>query len=286
MKVLVFIAFLSSLFAFAGCENRIKDDNGVVLARVFDDYLYEEDLANIVPANTSHRDSIFIVRNFVNNWIRTKLMVEKAKYNLTNEQLDFDQRLEEYENSLIIYEYESKLLSQKLDTTVSDNDLQTFYQNHKTDFELKENIVRVFYAVVDKDLPDINDIIDVFSLSDSLVIDSLELLSEYHNFKIYTDTSIWISLDELKRNIPIETYNQELFLKDNRFIQLSDENYTFMLMFVDFKIKDDISPFVLVKNNIRKIILAKRKTGLIKKVREEIFNQASTNNDFEIYYHE
>ncbi|PLX13958.1 MAG: hypothetical protein C0598_02450 [Marinilabiliales bacterium] len=71
------------------CQTQIKDDKGIVLARVHDDYLYESDLVNIVPDNISHHDSIVIIRNYVNNWIKTKLMVEKAKFNLTDEQFDF-----------------------------------------------------------------------------------------------------------------------------------------------------------------------------------------------------
>ncbi len=286
MARLLLIFSFAALLVFNACNARIKDDNEVVLARVFDNYLYETDLQGIITNNTSHRDSIVIVRNYVNNWIKTQLMVEKAKYNLTEEQLDFEKRLEEYENSLIIFEYESKLINQKLDTSISEKDSRAFYHNHLNDFELKENIVKVFYSIVNKDIPEKPLIENTYHIADSLVIDSLEMLAETLDFVTHLDTSIWISFDDLKKRIPIETYNQELFLKNKRFVKISDEDYCYMLMFVSFKITDDTSPYELVEKNIRDIIIAKRKIRLIKKVREEIFDQAALNNEFEIYYHE
>ena len=264
----------------------MQDDSKIVLARVYDNYLYEYDLEGIITDNVSHRDSIVIVRNYVNNWIKTRLMVEKARYNLSDEQLNFEKRLENYENSLIIFEYESKLVSQKLDTSINETELKTFYDTHLNDFELKENIVKVFYSIVDKDISEKKLIEDTYHLADTLVIDSLEVLSKTFNFFVQLDTSIWVSFENLKKRIPIETYNQELFLKNKRFVNISDNEKYYLLMFVDFKIKDETSPFELVEKNIRDIIIAKRKIELVKKVRVEIFDQAVLNNDFEIYYHE
>ncbi len=286
MTRLLLISLITSLYVFNACNNIMQDDSKIVLAKVYDNYLYEHDLEGIITENVSHRDSIVIVRNYVNNWIKTQLMVEKAKYNLSDEQLNFEKRLENYENSLIIFEYESKLVSQKLDTSINETELKTFYDTHLNDFELKENIVKVFYSIVDKDISEKKLIEDTYHLADTLVIDSLEVLSETFNFFVQLDTSIWVSFENLKKRIPIETYNQELFLKNKRFVNISDDEKYYLLMFVDFKIKDETSPFELVEKNIRDIIIAKRKIELVKKVRVEIFDQAVLNNDFEIYYHE
>lgn len=286
MARLLFILPLAFLLAFYACNTRIKADNEIVVARVFDNYLFEADLSGIITDNTSHRDSIVIVRSYINNWIKTQLMVEKAKYNLNEEQIDFEKRLEEYKNSLIIFEYESKLINQNLDTTISENELREFYTDHLNDFELKENILKVFYTIIDKNHPEKEIIENTYHLADSLVIDSLENLSGQYSFVAHLDTNVWISFDDLKKRVPIETYNQEFFLKNKRFIKILDEQNCFMLKIVDFKITDDTSPFKLVKKNIRDIILAKRKIELIKKARKDIFDQAALNNDFEIYYHE
>ena len=84
--------------------------------------------------------------------------------------------------------------------------------------------------------------------------------------------------------IPIETYNQELFLKGNRRVTLKDESQVYLLTFVDFRIKDDTSPLDFEQNNIRRIIVQKRKMRLISQLRKDIYEKGVQNNEFEIYH--
>ena len=91
---------------------------------------------------------------------------------------------------------------------------------------------------------------------------------------------------DLQEIIPIETYNQELFLRGHRMVELSDDDYTYLLKFVNYKIKNDISPLDFERNDIRDIIINKRKMMFIQKARNDIYKQALKNNDFEIYIHE
>lgn len=272
------------LLSLNGCKGSLKDNKGIVLARVHNDYLYEKDLESLVPENSTVHDSIVFVRNYVNNWIKTKVMVEKAKFNLTDDQMDFESKLEEYKNSLIIYEYESKLLNQKLDSNISNQELHNYYNQHQADFQLKENILKAYYIIVSDSSEELEDIETAFKLPDSLAIDTLTNLSEHSVFKFFSDTSVWMSFEQLQQIIPIETYNQELFLKNKRFVKISGNNQIYMLKFVNFKISDETSPFELVSKNINNIILAKRKIILSKKIREEIFEEAAANNSFEIYF--
>ena len=55
---------------------------------------------------------------------------------------------------------------------------------------------------------------------------------------------------------------------------------------MDFKIKDDISPLDFKRNDIYNIIISQRKVKLAKKVRNDIYDKALNNSEFEIYYHE
>ena len=129
----------------------MDNDKGTVLARVHDAYLYEADIESLVPPNASPRDSITLVKNFTDNWVKTQLMVHQAKKNLTIQQLDFDKQLEDYKNSLIIYYYETELIRQMLDTITSDEEIEQYYIDHLDDFELKENIAKILYVILDND---------------------------------------------------------------------------------------------------------------------------------------
>ncbi len=268
----------------AGCRPGVSGDKGVVVARVYDDYLYESDLRRIVPENISKLDSIAFVKNYTDQWIRTRLMIRQAEKNLTDRQLNFDRQLEDYKNSLIIYQYETELVRQKLDTLVTEEEIEKYYNEHLADFELKENIVKVQYVILDK-TEDLEDKFkELFSLPDSISTDSLEFYSKMYSIPYFLDTATWIRFDDLLSIIPIETYNQELFLKGHRFITLSDDHFVYLLKFVNFRIKNDISPLDFKRNDIRDIIINKRKVELIKKLRTDIYKKAILKKDIEVYY--
>ncbi|RLD31377.1 MAG: hypothetical protein DRI72_09030, partial [Bacteroidetes bacterium] len=216
-KLILFAVF--GLILLNACTYPLFKKEETVLARVGDEYLYEEELKDLIPEGTSPKDSIILVRNFVNNWVKTTLMVHQAEKNLTGRQLNFDQQLRDYKNSLITFKYESEWIKQNLDTVVSEEEIETYYKDHLSNFELKENIVKVLYVVLDKDAEQDLNINAVFNLPDSLMLDSLEVLCEQYANLYYLDTSNWVRFSKLQKRIPVETYNQELFLKENKFVR-------------------------------------------------------------------
>jgi hypothetical protein len=120
-------------------------------------------------------------------------------------------------------------------------------------------------------------------LPDSLLIDSLESFSKLYARTYFLDTTTWIPFSELKEIMPIDNYSRELFVKNRRYFKLAGNNNIYMLKFVDFKIKDDTSPLAFKRNDIRNIIVNKRKIMLVKKVRADIYTKALQNDEFEIY---
>ncbi len=280
------LAYLIVLTIATGCINPINQNEGDAVARVGNTYLYASDIANIIPKNASPRDSITIVRSYVNDWVRTNVMISQAELNLPPDQLDFSKQLEEYRNSLIIYKYETSLIDQNLDTIVTDGEIEDYYNSHLSDFELKENITKAAYIIIDNNLTLEDQFDHIFSLEDSILFDSLDYLVPSYALSSNLDTSKWISFFNIQKVIPIETYNREHFLKNNRLVKINTEKFIYYVKFFNFKIKDDISPLDFKRNDIYNIIISKRKVMLAKEVRSDIYERALKNSEFEVYYHE
>lgn len=269
-----------------GCKRHAGKDN-ILLAKVGNKYLYKSDLEGLIPKGTRARDSILITRSYINKWVRTQLLLNEAENNLPPGKLDFEKQLQEYKNSLIIYHYETEYVKQHLDTVVTENQIKKYYQGHLKDFQLKQNIVKVVYAVLSKK-EDINHRKErifrrIFRLPDSLLLDSLDRYAPAKVVTYSTDTGSWIPFDEVLKVIPIETYNQELYLKNHRIIFLSDAQNDYLLKFVNFKVKDETSPLDLEARFIRSIILNMRKKLLINNLQQEIYEQAIKQKKFEIF---
>lgn len=64
---------------------------------------------------------------------------------------------------------------------------------------------------------------------------------------------------------------------------MSDQTFTYLVRFKDYKLKDNVFPMEMVKQKITDIILNKRKMELIGKMHEYIYQNALKQNDFEVF---
>ncbi len=77
--------------------------------------------------------------------------------------------------------------------------------------------------------------------------------------------------------------NKVGLLRGNKFIEVSDDNFTYYFKILQYKISDQESPLEFVKDEIRKIIINKRKVELAAKLENDVYNRAKENDDFEIF---
>ena len=109
------------------CTQKNEVSNEKPVAKVFEEFLYPSDLKNIVPVGFSQKDSAALIKNFIEKWIQTQLVLKHAEKNLTTEQLNIEKEMKEYKKNLIIYNYQTELVHQKLDTIVSKEEIEKFY---------------------------------------------------------------------------------------------------------------------------------------------------------------
>ncbi|MCK6648428.1 MAG: hypothetical protein L6Q66_02125 [Bacteroidia bacterium] len=274
------------LLSLVSCTSGKKESeipSSEPVAKAGDAILYYDDIKDLVPAGTSSKDSVLLIKQFVDNWVREVLVIQKAEQNLDEEQKNVEKQLNDYRKSLITYIYEKELVKQKLDTVVTDAEIETYYDSNKAEFELKDNIIKVIYVKVSKKAPGIDKLKKWYS-SDNMK-DREQLASYCHQFadNFYLDDSSWLLFDDLLKEIPIQTYNKELFLQNNRLVEVSDSLNHYFLSIKDFKIRNSSSPLSFEKENIKNIILNKRKLALINSMKQDVYNDALNNNKIEIY---
>lgn len=254
------------------------------IAKVKDVVLYEEDLSGLVSNEVSAEDSANLMNRYVNSWIRKQLLISQASEQINFDQAELDRKILDYRYALMVYEYQKYYVNQNLDTTVTDEEIQTYYNNNLDNFELKQNIIKGYFIKVDRDAPKIK------TLRKLIVSDDEKDLNELRSYcfrfaeTYYLEDSTWINFDEVITNTPfVSVTNKVQFLKDNTFIEEEDDSYLYFLKIEEYKISDQISPLEFVKENIRQIILNKRKVELTNKLEEEIFERATRDNDYELY---
>jgi hypothetical protein len=279
------LLIITLFFICTSCNYFRKEDSSKkdAVAKAFDYYLYSEDLVGIVPSGASRNDSVEIVKNYIENWIRHKAVLRKAENNLNDDQKNVEKQLEEYRNSLITYAYETELIRQKLDTNVSDEEIISFYKNHPGNFELKDNIIKVIYLKLNKKSPKLDKVKQWYKSTSKK---DRALLEEYcHQYAInyYLDQNTWLLFDDLLKEIPIKTYDKEQFLQNNRIVEIEDSNQIYLVNILGFMIKNSISPLSFEKKNIISMIMNERKLKLVDEMEHNAYDDARKSGDVEIY---
>ncbi len=282
MKINNFSFLLLVLILFA-CNKATFDDSDRVLARVYDEYLYFSDVRNLILPGTSPSDSLSITRNYINKWVKNQLLLQKAEKNLTTDQKDFSSQLEDYRNSLIIYKYESELIRQNRDTLISEEEIEDYYIRNRENFKLNENIVQVVYVKIKEGSPKLSMIQNLVKSDEEKDRDSLE----YYCLRYADDYGLidrdWITFSDLLLRVPITVTNPESFLLNNTFGKYHKKPHWYYYNILNYGLRDSISPLSLEEENIISIILNKRKKLLIKKMQNEIYEQAMQENNFEFF---
>jgi hypothetical protein len=279
----VFLIFFIASFA-VGCNQITSNENmGRPIARVHDRILYEKDLIGIVGENNSHNDSIVVINNYVNTWVRQTLMLYQAENNLPAENTAIERQLENYRRSLLIFAYEQEFVAQKLDTTVADSTILNFYIVNQEGFKLKNDIAKVSYFRISKNTPKIDSAKIWFKSNDAIDLIRLDnYCLKYSSHFALEDTS-WRSPHEVMRSMSTTLGLLPESLRKNYFYEFEDGDFLIFLQLFDLKTKGDYSPLSFERNNIRQMILNKRKLTLLKSLESDLYNQALKKGNFEIF---
>lgn len=256
------------------------------VARVNDQYLYANELSGIVDQKSTPEDSAARTTAYVNSWIRKQLIIQEATKRMDIDEAEVERKVMDYRYSLIAYEYQNFYIGQHLNDTISDQEIAKYYNGHFDNFILKQNIVRGIYIKVPKTAPRTNKLKDmIFSRKEK---DAEELRSYCLSFSAayHLGDSAWMEFDKLVVNSPMaEIPNKIQFLKTNPYYETNDADFLYFIKVNEYKISDNVSPLEFVKEDIRNILLNKRKVELARALEDEVYENAVKQKNFEIYKH-
>lgn len=276
------LSICCALWLTTGCQYFEKKPEAPV-ARVFEKYLFPSDLSLAIPDGTSKEDSIDIARIYIETWVKKQLMLHRAELALSSEQKDFEQQIDDYRTSLLIYSYKQKLLDQKLDTMISLENIREYYESNQGNFVLNEDIVKASFVKVPLTSPDISSVRRWSRSGSDEDLDNLEKYSIQYADKFDTFNNRWIFISSILDRVPFSTSRISSYLRYNKNIETSDSAYHYFVHIFDHIPEGEISPLELVKEDIRSILLNKRKIEFYHDLETRVYSEGVNRNQFEIY---
>jgi len=284
MKPLYFYLALSLVFLQSCNYFTFKKDNTrEVVARVNDVYLYKDDLRAVFAKDITKQDSITLVNNYINNWIKQQLLLSKAQLNLENKNAEFEDLVKKYREDLFINSYKEAVVKQYLDTVVTEDDIDEFYLNNNELFKLNEELIKVKYIKIGKDVLNKNELIRLFKSTKNSDFENLKKKVIYLQSHHLND-SIWIKYSDLTNEIPIlKTEDKQQLLKKDNFIQKEDSLSLYLVTIKKVLQSNEIAPKRYITPTVEQMILHQRKLLLLRNIEETLINDATKKQQFEIY---
>ena len=277
MSKIYFLLFIC--FILNSCKNNFNED---IVATVYGENLFLNDIVKEIPLNTV--DSSFFIKNFIDEWVSKRILLHHAKINLKIDQDEYDKKVNDYKNSLIIYNYEQQLVDQNLDTVVTFDQIKNYYINNMQNFVLSQNIFKGRFIIVNKEAPKIDLLKKIYkSVNDKDKIILEDYCKQFAINYSLSDT-VWqyfSSLSNVFSSTEVSLRNHSIKNKTN-IIQTEDNLY--LVYIKDFKSKGDISPLSLEISKIRNVLLNKKKINYLEKLSRDFYNNSLALDKIKIYY--
>ena len=269
------------VLGLVGCQPTQPNPGDILLAKVYNKSLRLSELEGMIPANMSAEDSTLIISAFVERWVRDAVMMHEAERNV-DQGLNLEKLVEDYRASLVLHNYEKRLVNQLLDSLVNQQELVAFYEKNKENYQLQEPIVRGRFIKLLKNSPDIEKL-EKWWGSDQP--EDYRLMVSYcatYAIAQHLSDSSWHQLSDIRVEFPKEIIS-ETQLQGKSDVLTTDEEFKYFFRPIDWTPGNQLAPFSYVAEQAKKVILHKRKMQLLDNTKETMYQQALRRNEVKIY---
>ncbi len=276
------LLILISALLFCSCNFLDSFSKGEKAAQVGGAVLYKSDVEKIIPRGITGKDSLAISMQYIDSWAMKQLMLLKAEEMLPKEDKDVEKELEDYRMQLLIFRYENKFVSERLDTLISENEMKEYYNMHEESFVTKNGIVKARLVKLHNSSPNLQVIRKLSEKKSDGNMEELEELAFNSAYKYSTYGNSWVDLQVVAREIGCDLQGLQEKLEKRDILELKDSVYTSILQVTEYVKPHEVAPFEYNTDKIKDIILTRRKQELLAGLQKDILNDALDNKTLKI----
>jgi len=272
--------FIFTALLLTSCSNISDNNSNDLIARAGENFLYQ----NQLPSFSSEQDSILRYLNYIETWAKEKILYDLSLTNLSqSKKNDLDLLVEKYKVDLYINSYKDLIVNSRIDSIVTDQEIESFYNMNIDNFKLNENLLKYRYLKVPSDNINISRIrryIQRLNESDRNFLDSLNF--QFADLKI--NDTVWFTEREVISSIEfINQKNKSNYMRINRLYEFEDDQYTNYFIVKDLLKSGNIPPLSYLYDRIKSNIINQRKLNLIQNINKEILNDALKSSKYEVF---
>ena len=286
MKFLRYILIFTPLLLAMSCREAQTLFGYDTVAKVGRKTLTAADIAQAVPKGITGQDSVNYVDSYMDKWIIRQLKLQEAELIFSTSEGDIDRMVEEYRQSLLIRKIEQYYLDKDVDFEITDDDIEQYYNSHKSDFRLSAPVVRGYVVTVPERYRRREWLLKQFSTAKSMDSDKFkdaEQVCLKSNFKLVKYEQ-WVDYTEFLANLPLLRTDSNDKLLAKRDIQQIRHNSSYYCFRVTDVLKaGEPMPLFMAKDKIVRILINRRHGEIIRQNEERIRTNADNNGLVKVY---
>lgn len=272
---------LSALSSCRAISSLLHDDE--VVAQAEGVKLYRAELDALIPKGLSPEDSTLLAMQYINTWASDLVYQKIAEEQLSKSEKDVSRELEDYRKSLLKYRYEQLYINERLDTTVTDEMVDDYYETHPEKFILQRPLVRARFLNIAADSPALKQLRKMMKSDEPNDLVEADSIAYSAALKFMTWNNDWIDAASLAGEFGTD-YKSMLAELSGGWIEEKDTTGHVKLAYVPEMIaKGNKAPVEYSTPMIKDMIISARKQALISGLERDLLNDARENGNFVIY---
>ena len=278
------MTFWIVLAMLASCRaiSRFLHDDEVV-AEVDGVLLYRSDLDEVIPAGLSQEDSVRLAARYINSWASNQVFIGIAEQQLSKSEKDVTKELEAYRKALLKYRYEQLYVNERLDTAVSEDKVQQYYNENADKFVLERPVVKARFLSISSKSPMKEQIKKKMSSSESADVLEADSLAYTAAMKFETWDGRWVDISALSGEFGMD-HATLLSKRKGNWIEFTDTTGILNVAYIEaFMDKGAMAPVEYTTPVIKDLIVSVRKQELINSLEQNLLEDARRNGKYKTY---
>ncbi len=261
---------LLAVLSLASCQqNRDK-----VVAQVYNHKLYLSEVESGLPSGLSPEDSVAMVKDYIDSWVKERLILHEAEHALSFREKNFDKQLEDYRRSLLINAYYDKLVSDTNKFGISDQDVEAFGRDFDGRYTVDKEIVKVNYVKLSENSKLIAPVKAILFNENRRQEEKEQLTLLFGDSVEYMlDDNIWLYLEDVRAEVPFDLKEGDL-KSHHQYVDKTIDGNCYLLVILDYKNQRAASETEEERAAVRMMLMNQRKRQFIENHINELYKKA------------
>ena len=256
-----------------------------VLARVHNQYLYQSEVADAYRTMGMNQDSVAFVSEYVKEWMTQRLLLFYGPQYITWDEEAARKKLNAYRYTLLLHDLHAQYVSSEINVPITSDEIAAYYEAQLENFRLSHDILRMLCVRLPLGSERLSMARACVRAGEDADEGMWDALLADSTLRCHWSANRWYAAQAALSLLPPQPRLERLRLrlKQPQYFEIRHNDTHYVVRVLDVRAANQNAPLRYVEEEIRRIILSKRRDAVIQALKEKIWNEAKRDNAIDNY---